>query len=301
VGVREIEVFRSIMTAGSTSKAATMLGISQPAVSQAIRKLETSSGIQLFVRTRGRLVPTQEAAALMVDVNNFFIGYEVIEHRLKSLRSFGIKRLSIAVHPALGNSFLPRVIAAFDTAKRDMQISLQVMSSRDVHQAVSSGQFDLGLMADEMPVESLEHSQFLNSPGVIVMAASHPLARRTVIGPKDLADIDFLALNPQDSSRRRLEAALSAEDVNLRIRVETAYAHTICKLALLGVGVGFVNPMAVRDFVERGLVVKPFSVDVPFISILVFQAGNPMTDNARQFIRALRIQLNRDLAHLPQK
>ncbi|MHC8344689.1 hypothetical protein [Pseudomonas sp. RT6P73] len=46
---------------------------------------------------------------------------------------------------------------------------------------------------------------------------------------------------------------------------------------------------------------KPFSVDVPFISILVFQAGKPMTDNAKQFIRALRIQLNRDLAHLPKK
>lgn len=301
MGVREIEVFRTIMTAGSTSKAAIMLGISQPAVSQAIRKLETSSGIQLFVRTRGRLVPTQEAAALMVDVNNFFIGYEVIEHRLKSLRNFGIKRLSIAVHPALGNSFLPRVIAAFDTAKREMQVSLQVMSSRDVHQAVSSGQFDLGLMADEMPVESLEHSQFLNSPGVIVMAANHPLARRSVIGPKDLEHIDFLALNPEDSSRQRLDAALSEESVQLRIRIETAYAHTICELALLGVGVGFVNPMAVRDFVERGLVVKPFSIDVPFISILVFQPGKPMTDNAKQFVRALRIQLKRDLAYLPQK
>jgi DNA-binding transcriptional LysR family regulator len=116
-----------------------------------------------------------------------------------------------------------------------------------------------------------------------------------------LEQIDFLALNPEDSSRQRLDAALSEEGVELRIRVETAYTHTICELALLGVGVGFVNPMAVRDFVERGLVVKPFSIDVPFISILVFQPGKPMTDNAKQFVRALRIQLNRDLAHLPQK
>lgn len=301
MGIREIEMFRAVMTSGTTSKAASMLGVSQPAVSQAIRKLEVSAGLQLFVRSRSRLVPTQEAAALMVDVDRLFVGFEAIEHRLKSLRELGIGRLNVAVHPALGMSFLPRVMADFDLAKRDMQISLRVLSSKEVHQQVSSGQCDFGLMADEMPVAGLEHSGFLDSNGVIVMHADHPLAKRPVITPRDLHNVDFLALNPEDSSRNRLEVAMREEGVELKIRAETAYAHTLCELALLGIGVGFVNPVAARDFLDRGLVVKTFSIDVRFASLLVFRPGKPLPENARQFIRVLRIRLEKDLKQLQTK
>jgi DNA-binding transcriptional LysR family regulator len=75
---REIEIFRAVMLTGSTSRAAEKLDISQPAVSQAIRKLEENAGLKLFARMRGRLLPTQEATALMVDVDQHFTGMEAI-------------------------------------------------------------------------------------------------------------------------------------------------------------------------------------------------------------------------------
>ncbi|MGY2289537.1 LysR substrate-binding domain-containing protein [Pseudomonas sp. SDO528_S397] len=295
MGFRDIEIFRAVVIAGSTIKAANMLGISQPAVSQAIRKLEGSSGLQLFVRARGRLIPTREATALMVDVDKFYMGFEAIEHRIKSLRVSGINRLVVAAHPALGNSFMPRALAAFEPGKKDIQVSLKILSSREVHQEVAAGQCDFGLMADEMPVAGLEHSPFVDTLGCVVMHAAHPLARRALIHPADLADIDFIALNPEDSSRHRLEAAMAAAGVKLKVRIETPYAHTVCELALLGQGVGVVAPTTVCDFLDRGLVVKPLSVDVRFSSILIFRPGKPLQENAKQFISAMRIQLNKDL------
>lgn len=60
MGVREIEVFRVVMNAGSTSKAANMLGISQPAVSQAIRKLETAAGIAFSTGSAGVWCPRRK-------------------------------------------------------------------------------------------------------------------------------------------------------------------------------------------------------------------------------------------------
>jgi DNA-binding transcriptional LysR family regulator len=139
MGVRDIEIFRAVMNAGSTSKSAGLLEISQPAVSQAIRRLETTADFKLFERVRSGLIPTQEAIALMREVDRYFVGFEVIEHRIRSLRSYGLGRLAIASIPALGVGFLPRVIAAFDATSRDVQISLQVMSSREVHEKVSAG------------------------------------------------------------------------------------------------------------------------------------------------------------------
>lgn len=295
MSIREIEVFRVVMNAGSTSKAASMLGISQPAVSQAIRKLEGHAGLALFHRIRGRLVPTQEAQALMIDVDRLFVGMEAIEHRMKSLRHYGTDHLSVAAHPALGNAFMPRALSGFDLSGRNLRVSLKVLSSREVHQEVSSGQCDFGLMADEMPVMGLEHSAFLDVPGVIVMPTGHPLSHKKVVEPGDLSKFDFLALNPEDSGRQRLENALQITNTALNVRIETPYGHAICELALRGVGIGFVSPIAAVDYLERGLEIRRFSIDVKFSSLLLFRPGMPLGENSKKLISTLRIQLNKDL------
>ncbi|SDV47045.1 LysR substrate-binding domain-containing protein [Chitinasiproducens palmae] len=294
MGVRDIEVFRAVMNAGSTAKAAVLLNISQPAVSQAIRRLEAMADFKLFERLRSRLVPTQEAVALMRDVDRYFVGFEVIEHRIRSLRSYGLGRLAIASMPALGNGFLPRVVASFDAPSRNVQISLQVMSSREVHEKVSAGQVDFGLMSDEMPMTGLEHSAFVSMPGVAVMNADHPLARRRSIKPADLAAARFIALNPEDSTRARLESELSALALPLKPLIETPYSHTVCELALAGVGVGLAHPMVALDFVTRGLVIKPVEIATAFTGMLVFRPGTPLAENVKQFLRHMRLVLAQD-------
>lgn len=81
-------------------------------------------------------------------------------------------------------------------------------------------------------------------------------------------------------------------------KLETPYAHTVCELVLQGLGIGFINPIAAYDFLDRGLVVRPFQFDVRFRSILLVRPGKPLPDNARRLISCMRIQLNRDLKRL---
>jgi DNA-binding transcriptional LysR family regulator len=296
--MREIEIFRAVMQSGSTSKAASLMDISQPAVSQSIKKLEAESQLRLFERLRGRLVPTQEALALMVEVDQYFASFESIKHRIRSLKGLGLRRLSIASFPALGNGFMPRAIAAFELARRGIEMSFQIMSSRDVHQRVSSGRFDFGLMADELAVTGLEHSRFMTMPGVIVMAAEHPLARKSLIEPADLAAHPFVALNPEDASRARLAHALLPLGLQLQPIVETPYAHTVCELALRGVGIGMANPIVALDYADRGLALRPFAIDISFTGLLIFRAGTPLSENARELLRIMRIQLEADTQRL---
>lgn len=295
---REIEIFRAVMLTGSTSRAADKLDISQPAVSQAIRKLEESAGLKLFARARGRLLPTPEATALMVDVDQYFMGMEAIAHRLRSLKDLGIGRLAVAAYPAVGNLFLPRAIASFNADRRNIRISLKVVSSRDVYQQVMAGQVDFGLMADEIPPGGLEHSLFLRSEGLVVMAKNHPLSTRQIIHPADLAQTDFLALSPEDSSQQELNRLMANLGLTLRVRVETPYSLSICEMARLGLGVGLVNPIVAYDFIHSDLVIRPFSSPVNFTALMIFRPGKPLSGNAREFMRALRIQLVRDMRNI---
>jgi DNA-binding transcriptional LysR family regulator len=293
--MREIQVFRAVMQAGTTSKAANLLGVSQPAISQSIRKLEDSSGLRLFERVRGRLVATPEAGALMEEVDRCFAGFELIEHRIRSLKSFGVGRLAIGSLPALGTGFMPRAIAAFGLADRRLQMSFQIMSSREVLRQVAAGQLDFGLMADELSVLGLEHSEFLRTPGVIAMHNRHPLASKKVIDPQDLVEHPFIALNPEDASRRRLEAAMQAVGLNLRPMLETPYSNSVCEFALNGVGIGMVHPIMALDYLSRGLTIKRVSLEISFTSLLVFRSGMPMSGNARELLKVMRIQLQNDL------
>lgn len=296
--MREIEIFRTLMHAGSTGKAAALLGISQPAVSQSLKKFETESGLRLFERSRGRLVPTPEAHALMIEVDQYVTGFENLKHRIRSLRQHGLQRLSIAAYPALGTGFMARAIADFNPSARGIQMSLQIMSSREVHQRVTSGRVDFGLMADELAVAGLESSVFSDLSGVIVMPPGHPLTRLAVLPPEVLTAYPFIALNPEDASRVRLEKALEPLGLSLTPVLETPFANSVCELALRGVGIGIANPLVALDYAARGLVLRRFSLDISFRSLLVFRAGSPLSDNARDLLRVMRIAMDRDAGQL---
>ena len=123
------------------------------------------------------------------------------------------------------------------------------------------------------------------------MPPGHPLARFKLIKPQQLAEIPFLALNPEDASRRRLEAALAEYGVSLRIAAHTPYAASVCEMALRGLGVGLVNPVTALDYAERGLTVRKLSIDVGFACMLVMRAGRLLSGTAQQLLSSMRKQL----------
>ena len=297
----EIETFRALMRSGSTRKAAALLHVTQPAISQSLKRLESQAGLALFQRTGGRLVPTPEALALQSEVERVFIGMDSIEHRLRSLRDFGVNQLDLSCYPAFGLGFMPRALARLQAqvpAQPWPQVSLQVLSSKDVRDRVAVGQSDFGLMADELPLDGIDHATFARFPGVVVMPQGHALARFSTVRPAQLAELPFLALNPEDASRRRLEAALAEQGVKLRVAVNTPYAASVCEMALRGLGVGLVNPITALDYAERGLVVRRLSVDVSFACLLVMPTGKVMSGSAMQFLSLMRLQLAEDEARL---
>jgi DNA-binding transcriptional LysR family regulator len=308
----EIDCFQALMNSGSARKAAALLGITQPAVSQSIQRLERQAGFALFQRLNGRMLPTPEAHALLAEVQRMYVGLNAIEHKLRSLRDHGVNQLDIACYPAFGLSFMPRVLARWQremqpsaalgsAAKALPHVSLQVLSSSEVHKRVSAGRSDFGLMADELPFEGLDHSPFARFAGVVVMPADHALARFRKVTPAQLAQVSFIALNPEDASRGRLDAALAEHGVQLRVVAHTPYAVSVCEMALQGMGVGLVNPVTALDYAERGgLVVRRLSIDVSFACELVLPAGRVPSGHLQQLLQVMRKQLQEDDKRLAQ-
>lgn len=296
--MREIEIFRTVMQTGSASKAARLLNVTQPAVSQSLRRLEAYAGIPLFQRLRGGLHPTQEAAALLSEVNRCFVGLDAIEHRLRSLRQFGVGRIRIACLPGLGIGFLPRVLKSMNLGERKITVSLQIVGSRQVRERLIAAESDIGLMAEEVSLVGLEHSAFARYEGVVALPPGHPLASKSVIHPRDLARYPLIALNPEDASSLRLDAIFQAHGVRPDIAVETPYTISICEMVRQGLGVGVVNAVTAYDYLGKGIEIRRFSEVLEYHLILAMPSGVPLTSFAQQLLSTMRSRLEADLTEL---
>ena len=166
-------------------------------------------------------------------------------------------------------------------------ITLQVGSSSNVRELVMSSRFDVGLAADEIDVAGLEHQLFATPKAVCAMAAGHRLCEREVISPEDLHDEPFIALSPEDTVRRKLEAVFQARKVRPRIVAETPNSSTVCALAMEGLGVGLVNPYASDGYTARGVVFRPFSAAVHFRTLLLYRPDLPKSRIVRDLAACL--------------
>jgi DNA-binding transcriptional LysR family regulator len=149
-----------------------------------------------------------------------------------------------------------------------------------------------------MSPQGLTHSTFASFPGVAVMSKGHPLARFKSIRTAQLAEVPFLALNPEDASRRRLEALLAKESLGLHVAVQTPYAASVCEMALQGLGVGVVNPVTALDYAERGLVLRRLHTEVSFTCLLVMPSNKALSGMAQQLLGLMRQQLKEDMKRL---
>lgn len=255
--------------------------MSQPAVSKAIQQLERSIGFALFDRIKGRMVPTPEGHLFHDEVARSFIGLTQLSQAAARIRDFGSGQLRIATLSALSTSIVPLALKRFHDRHPKVAITCITKLSSEVRDLVASGHFDLGIAADEVNTTGVDVQPFCHFQAVVAMPPNHPLAKLNVVRPKDLHGASFIALSPDDTTRREADAIFKAHKVELHIVLETPFSATVCAMALAGLGCGVVNPVTAENYVARGLVLRPFTADVRFRSLMLF----PSNQRRSQIVR----------------
>jgi DNA-binding transcriptional LysR family regulator len=298
VNLALLETFAAVMRSGSATRAAELLGVSQPAVSRALRRLEDTTGLKLFEREGRRIQATPEAQALYGEVLAARAGLDRVRQAAARLKEVGTGTLRVASSAAFGLHLLPRVIEAFLRDRPDVSVTLEVASSAVVRDLVASGTYDLGVCADEVDRTGVIAEGLSETAGVTVLRGEHPLARLPCIRPDDLDGVAFAALAPEDRARRRLDSLLAGCGARPRVVVETPFGATVCEFALLGTGIGLANWLvyAAGDFEARGLVARPFAPAITFRSLLLLPAGRGRS----RFVEELVGGVRRAVADLPR-
>lgn len=275
VNLRHIEIFHAVMTAGNLTEAARLLHTSQPTVSRELARFEKVIGLTLFERSRGRLHPTVQGLRLFEEVQRSWYGLDRIVSAAESLREFRQGELSIACLPVFSQSFLPTLLQPFLTRYPDVNLTIVPQESPLLEEWLSAQRHDLGLTETLLTPAGTERTELLSLDEVCVLPAGHPLSQKSVLTPADFQGENYISLSRTDSYRQLLDSLFSEHQVKRRMVVETHSAASICAMVRAGVGISVVNPLTALEYAASGVVIRPFSLSVPFTVSLIRPLHRP--------------------------
>ncbi|WPB55599.1 LysR substrate-binding domain-containing protein [Xylophilus sp. GOD-11R] len=281
---RQVEAFRAVMLSGSMTQAARDLNTTQPNVSRVIAQLEKRIGLRLFERIAGKLAPTREGEIFFRDVERAFSGLRGLEQSAATLGRRGAGHLRLAAVPSFALVLVPRAMRSFAERFPDVTVSLHATDSVSVCQAVASGQADVGVASEVFSSPGIGYRVAHEARAVCLVPAGHRLAGGSgPLRPDDLADEPFITLSPQDSIRKKIDAAFAEGGDRRRMAHESPFSAAICQMVALGMGVSIANPSVASAFAHLPIVQREFLPEIVFPTYLVWQPGAPASLLAREF------------------
>jgi LysR family cys regulon transcriptional activator len=242
------------------TETAKVLFTSQPGISKAILELEDELGVDIFARHGKRLRRVTEPGQQVLK------SIEVIMREVGNLKRIGEEfskqdagTLSIATTHSQARYFLPEPIAQLRKRFPKVNVSLHQGSPDQVARMVIEEIADVGLATEALD----EHDELVTLPcyewqHALVMPAGHPLAQLERIELDDLALQPLVSYHPSFSGRTRVDQAFAARKLKPNIVLEAIDADVIKTYVRLGLGVGIVAELAVRDDPPNGeLVSRP--------------------------------------------
>ncbi|MDU3303163.1 MAG: LysR family transcriptional regulator, partial [Enterobacter ludwigii] len=169
----------------------------------------------------------------------------------------------------------------------EVNLTIVPQESPLLEEWLSAQRHDLGLTETLSTPAGTERTELLSLDEVCVLPAGHPLARKQILTPADFHGENYISLSQTDSYRQLLDSLFAEHQVKRRMVVETHSAASICAMVRAGVGVSVVNPLTALDYAGRDIVIRPFSLSVPFTVSLIRPLHRPVSALVEAFTEHL--------------
>ncbi len=221
-----IEAFSEVVTCGSVSAAAKKLGVSQPAVSQLIKKLEDAVGVPLFVRRNGLISPTDRATSLRDDVEQLLTQLDKIQMQLNFGRSneLTLNPLRFSASLSVVNEILPRVISHIHKRKPDMLFYVNSLPIANMGRAIRRGNVDLTLSTRQIDEANIISKRLLSAREVCVMPSKHPLSSKSSLSVDDINNEKMIMASRTDPSYESHRSLLYMHKVRYQKVLESPFS-----------------------------------------------------------------------------
>lgn len=291
MNLRQLEVLRAVMRRRTTTGAAHELGMSQPAVSNAIKHTEDQLGFLLFDRVNNRLVPTREAETLFAESETLFQHYEAFRRKTTQLASGRIGQISILVTSELSDSLVPAVLRRFLGAHPDVHVSIDVLSLEGVLNGIETDVADVGFAMAPHSRPGLVYEPLQNVPMVCVCPESHAIASLPFVTPLDLQDQRLIVAPTTGRLHAMVQDAFSRASARFAPQIEIRFMNIAARCVAEGLGVALVDALTASTVGFGTLTLVPFRplIRVPLFSIV--RKDRPISRLAKSFVKHGRTEV----------
>jgi DNA-binding transcriptional LysR family regulator len=293
-----LEAFKVVIETRSVTQAALLLGVTQPAVSAQLGRLEDMIGFKLFDRNGGRLKPSDEGMFFYEHVAKALGNIAHLEQAAENIRKGKLGRLVIASHPSAGISLLPNLIAAFRTEHSGVAVRLITRNSEVVRSLFPSQLYDIGLAELPIDYQGLKAVKY-RLPCVAVLPKGHALEAQKIITPRMLSGLPFFAISRERSSHHAIARAFADAGAEFNLVGEADLFASICAVVAAQGAVSVIDPWTAESF-DPNVTVRPFAPVIPY-EIAVFHSDDRRPSMiATDFLALIDLRL-RELGSTPQR
>ncbi len=287
MNLRQMEVFRAVMLTGTVAAAADLLHVSQPSVSKALALGERRSGLKLFERVKGRLLPTPEAKRLYQEVDKLWFGVEKIRSLSAELASAEHASIHIASSPSLGAALIPRAATALYEQVPGAKVRVDLLVPHLLVDAIAQHSVDVGLSLFPLDHPNIAKIEQFRCGLVCVMPKGHALSGRKTVAPRDLLGYRVISFPPEAAYGMAPEAVFGSVMDRLHFGLEVRAGQSACLFSAAGAGVAVVDELTVMGNAFPHLEVRPFKTPAKLTVTVAHHAHTPLSVMAKRFIGVL--------------
>ncbi|MGY8710781.1 LysR substrate-binding domain-containing protein [Bradyrhizobium sp. 18BD] len=234
--LKQLRAFVRVVETGSFSAAARALGMSQSAVSQAVRQLEDGLQVRLLDRTTRKLQLSKVGADFMPGIQRLLADLDRQLQDLRDLREHRRGHVTVACVPSVALRLMPRVLAAFQREHPMVAVTLKEISRHQIFAALRGGDVDLGIANVPGDDPELDASHLLVDNFALVMRRDHPLSVRDAVSWTEASKAGLVVMASGTGIRLEIERGVAELGHGTPIH-EAEHPATLLALVEAGVGV----------------------------------------------------------------
>lgn len=265
----QLRAFHHVAVCGGFSRAAEELGLTQPAMSDQVRKLEEEYDVLLFNRHKKQVFLTPQGEKLLEITRRMFDNeHQALEllSEQRALRSGTLRIMADSAHHLL------HILASFRERYPGVRISVRAGNTESVLAALNAYEADIGVLGDVPESRDLKALRLNVTPIVAFSALTHPAAKRPSLRLADLETLPLVLRENGSKTRRKLEDAANAAGLSLIPAIEAEGREAVREIVASGAGIGFVSE-------------AEFGADARLVRIPLEDAGNLTMEEALVCLR----------------
>lgn len=285
--LRQLETLKVFALTRSVTETARLTHVSQPAVSQTLRELESQFGFAIYTRIGNRVQLTAEAQALLPEIDRLMATFANLQGRVSELRDNRAGMVSIISPPTASIDLIPRAMQDFKTQRPMIRIHLEVSTETQTERKVRDELFDLGLGFYPPQDINIAAQPLFETEMICVMRKDHPLAARKLIDPRLLDGHQVVTVihenNVVSETHRLLASKTNVEGI-----LSSNQSIAAFNIAQQGGAVAVLHPLAVPEAALPHMHIARFEPEMPVQMALYYSRRRPLSRIAGKFMLTLR-------------